>query len=71
MNFQHMEAYCGAGEAGLACYGLEKDCVLRLMHCSENATFLVAEKSGQVTTRWRRRRRRCAGWSRLWRKARR
>lgn len=46
MNFQHMEAYCGAGETGLACYGLERDCVLRLMHCSENATFLVAEKSG-------------------------
>lgn len=43
MNFQYIEAYCRAGTLGLACYGLEKDCGLTLMHCSENATFLVSD----------------------------
>ena len=44
MNFQHLERFREAGETGLACYGLEENCGLSLMHCSENATFLVAEK---------------------------
>lgn len=48
MNFLHMERFRLAGEKGLALYGLEPGYELSLMHCSENATFLVTEtKTGR------------------------
>ena len=42
MNFQEIERYEAAGRAALKEYGMEQ-WRFELLHCSENATFLVTE----------------------------
>ena len=42
MNFQEIERYEAAGRAALKEYGMEQ-WRFELLHCSENATFLVTD----------------------------